>query len=109
MFYRTITIDQLMQLNRSQLELALRIFQKEIDGSIAYLSQDNVARSNDAALDELSNLLTLRKVFVGRLQDMADWDQRSTPEEQPSQPLLLLSGGSFLASEQYHANEQVAA
>ena len=70
MLYRTLTIDQLMQLNRRQLELALRIFQQELDGTIALLSQEEAAKQDEATLDDLSNLLTLRKVFRLRLQEM---------------------------------------
>lgn len=96
MLYRTLTIDQLMQLNRPQLELVLRLVQQELDGTIALLTQEEGARKDEATLEDLSNLLTLRKVFRLRLQDLLD------AQGEPAAPPVPLPA---LASAQYAANE----
>ena len=73
------TIEELMQLNRPQLQTALRLFQQELDGTISVLKQNESARHDDTVLEELSNLLTLRKVVKGRLQELEDLADGSTP------------------------------
>jgi|GEM_PF-6082438 len=70
MSFRTFTLDQLMQLNPSQLTTALRLFNQELDGTIAFLSQEPAARRDSSTLNELSNLLTLRDAFTVRLEEL---------------------------------------
>ena len=80
MSLHTFTLDQLMQLDKSTLEYALRVFQKELDGTLDLLAETPQARADEVLLQDLSSLLTLRKVFALRLAELAD--------EQPAQPLL---------------------
>jgi hypothetical protein len=74
MSFHLITITQLMQLDRPTLEYALRMFQKELEGTVAFLSESPEAAKDEATLNDLSHLLTLRKVFKLRLEEMAEED-----------------------------------
>jgi hypothetical protein len=80
MSFHLITIDQLMQLDQLTLEYALRLFQKELDGTIAFLSQDEHARQDEPTLSDLNHLLTLRKVFKLRIAELqAEAKQQVSP------------------------------
>ncbi|MDO7885322.1 hypothetical protein [Hymenobacter cheonanensis] len=70
MSYHLITITQLMQLDRPTLEYALRMFQKELDGTVAFLAESAEHRKDEETLDDLNHLLTLRKVFQLRLEEV---------------------------------------
>jgi hypothetical protein len=71
MSFHLITIDQLMQLDQPTLEYALRLFQKELDGTLAFLTETPEASKDEALIDDLAHLLTLRKVFKLRLEELA--------------------------------------
>lgn len=70
MSFHLITIDQLMQFDQPTLEYDLRLFQKGLDGTIAFMSTEDGARKDENTLDDLSHLLTLRKVFTVRLAEL---------------------------------------
>jgi hypothetical protein len=70
MSFHLITIDQLMQLPVPTLEFALRLFQTELDGTIAFLAENEEARRDSPTLNDLDHLLTLRKVFKHRLAEL---------------------------------------
>ncbi len=72
MSFHLITIDQLMQLDKPTLEYALRLFQKELDGTLAFLGETPEARADEPTILDLGHLLTLRKVFRLRLAELAD-------------------------------------
>lgn len=91
MSFHSITIDELMKLSQKTLQFALRIFQQELDGTIALLVEQEGARTDEQVLDDLNHLLTLRKVFAGRLEELA-------AEESETAPLL--------AAQQYELNER---
>ncbi|MGI4762516.1 MAG: hypothetical protein ACRYF0_17525 [Janthinobacterium lividum] len=74
MSFHLITITQLMQLDRPTLEYALRMFQKELEGTMAFLSETPAAVKDEATINDLGHLLTLRKVFKLRLEEMAEED-----------------------------------
>ena len=80
MSVHTFTLDQLMQLDKPTLEYALRVFQKELDGTLDLLAETPQARADEVLLQDLSSLLTLRKVVALRLAEFAD--------EQPAQTVL---------------------
>ena len=70
MSFHHITIDEFMQLDRRALAFALRLFKKELDGTIAFLHESEEARVDEQLLDDLQHLLTLRKVFQVRLDEV---------------------------------------
>jgi hypothetical protein len=70
MSYHLITIDQLMQLDVPTLTYALFIFQRELDGTIKCLNETPESRTDEKLLDDLSHLLTLRKVFRLRVEEL---------------------------------------
>ncbi|MVN77824.1 hypothetical protein GO988_15945 [Hymenobacter sp. HMF4947] len=70
MSVHTLTIDDFMQLTKKQLEFALRLFRQELDRSIRRLIEDEASWASEQVLDELNHLLTLRKVFLVRLQEL---------------------------------------
>jgi hypothetical protein len=70
MSYHLIPIDQLMQLDVPTLTYALFLFEKEIDGTITCLKETPEARTDEKLLDDLSHLLTLRKVFRLRVEEL---------------------------------------
>jgi hypothetical protein len=72
MSLHTLTIDDFMQLSKQNLEYALRIFQQELDGTLALLREEEGAGRDEHTLDELHHVLTLRKVFTLRLQELQD-------------------------------------
>jgi hypothetical protein len=71
MSYHLIPIDQLMQLDVPTLTYALFIFQRELDGTLKCLTETPESRTDEKLLDDLSHLLTLRKVFQGRVDEEA--------------------------------------
>lgn len=83
MSFHLITIDQLMQLDARTLEYALSLFQKELDGTVAYMHESLAARTDQKLLDDLQALLTLRKIFTLRLEEL-----REEAAQPAAQPLL---------------------
>lgn len=86
----TITIDDVMKLDKKTLAYALRIFQQELDGMLALLRESPEAATDEQVLDDLSSVLTLRKVYTLRLEELAQ-EQQQTP---PAKPQLLLTASS---------------
>jgi hypothetical protein len=72
MSVHTFTIDDLMQLDKPTLQYALRVFNEELAGTLALLAATPEARLDEVLLSDLSNLLTLRKVFNLRLEELVD-------------------------------------
>jgi len=72
MSFHLITITQLMQLDRATLEYALRLFQKELEGTMAFLAETPEAVKDEPTIQDLGQLLTLRKVFKLRLEELAE-------------------------------------
>jgi hypothetical protein len=70
MSFHLISIDTLMQLDIPTLTYALDLFQKELDGTIAYMHENLEARTDQKVQDDLRHLLTLRKVFQGRVEEL---------------------------------------
>jgi hypothetical protein len=70
MSYHLISIDQLMQLDVPTLTYALFLFQRELDGTIKCLNETPESRTDEKLLDDLAHLLTLRKVFQGRVEEL---------------------------------------
>jgi hypothetical protein len=70
MSYHLISIDQLMQLDVPTLTYALFVFQRELDGTIKCLNETPESRTDEKLLDDLSHLLTLRKVFRLRVEEL---------------------------------------
>lgn len=91
MSLHTLTVDQLMQLDKKTLEYALRIFQQELAGTLALLRDTPQASCDEQVLDDLHHVLTLRKVFALRLAELE--------EEADARPVLRL------AAAQYEFNE----
>jgi glutathione S-transferase len=85
MSLRFITIDHLMQLDKPTLEYALRTFQKELDGTLALLRETPEAAADELTLADLTHVLTLRKVFRLRLEELAQEAQLTALTH--SQPL----------------------
>lgn len=82
MSYHLITIDQLMQLDVPTLTYALFIFERELDETIKCLKETPEARTDEKLLDDLSSLLTLRKVFQLRVEELkADAEKEATAKE----------------------------
>jgi hypothetical protein len=86
-----ITIDELMQLDMKTLEFALRVFRQELDAQLRRLQGDEPSWTNEQTLEELSSILTLRKVFLERLLELG--------EERRQRPALP-------ASQQYEHNQR---
>ena len=66
----TITIDDLMQLDKDALAYALRTFQKELDGMLDLLGDAPDSRRDEVVLSDLTHALTLRKVLTRRLAEL---------------------------------------
>ena len=66
----TITIDSLMKLDKTALAYALRVFQQELAGMLRLLATEDAAHEDEQVLDDLNQLLTLRKVFTLRLAEL---------------------------------------
>jgi hypothetical protein len=67
----TVTVDELMKLDKKTLTYALRIFQQELDGMLALLRDTPEAATDEQVLDDLNSALTLRKVYNLRLEELA--------------------------------------
>lgn len=93
MSLHTFTIDSLMQLNQNQLQYALRVFDEELAGTLALLASNPDTHRDEVVLDDLSNLLTLRKVFRQRIEELAT-EQGSEATEQ-GRELLLISANAL--------------
>jgi hypothetical protein len=66
----TVTVDDVMLFDRKTLVYALRIFQQELDGILAMLRDTPEAATDEKVLDDLTSALTLRKVFMHRLEEL---------------------------------------
>lgn len=66
----TVTIDDLMQLDKKTLAYALRIFQQELDGILTLLRDTPEAAGDEKVLDDLNCALTLRKVYTLHLEEL---------------------------------------
>jgi hypothetical protein len=80
MSIHTLTVDQLMQLDKYTLQYALRVFQKELDGTLDLLRDTPESRGDEVLLGDLNSLLTLRKAIALRLEEL-------TVEEAPESKL----------------------
>jgi len=87
MSLRFITIDHLMQLPADTLEFALRTFQKELDGTLALLRETPEAATDEETLADLTHVLTLRKVFRIRLEELAQEKGLTALTQSQPQPL----------------------
>lgn len=95
MFLHTLTVDQLMQLDKKTLEYALRIFQQELAGTLALLRDTPEASRDEQVLDDLHHVLTLRKVFALRLAELE--------EEAQARPVRRLAAAQYELNEQHPA------
>ena len=86
--FHNLTIDDFMQLDRKALAFALRLFQKELNGTIAFLHESEEARQDEQLLDDLQHLLTLRKVFQVRLDEVLAEEQAAQAPEDTSTQVL---------------------
>ncbi|MGI4760563.1 MAG: hypothetical protein ACRYF0_07655 [Janthinobacterium lividum] len=66
----TVTIDQLMQLDKDALAYALRTFDKELAGMLDLLAEAPEARHDQVVLADLTSVLTLRKALSARLLEL---------------------------------------
>lgn len=78
MSVHTFTIDDLMQLDKPTLQYALRIFNEELAGTFELLATTPEARHEEVVILDLTHLLTLRKVFTARLEELADEASEAT-------------------------------
>lgn len=83
MSFHLITIDTLMQLDIPTLTYALDLFQKELDGTIAYMHENLEARTDPKVSADLLHLLTLRKVFQLRVEELRAEAQAAPAETFP--------------------------
>lgn len=67
---RSITIDDFNQLDSKDLQCVLRLIDLEVAGTLQLLATDEAARQDNALLDDLTSILTLRKVFRLRLAEL---------------------------------------
>lgn len=67
---RNIPIDEFQQLDRQAIACALRLIELEVTGTLALVATDEAARLDQVLLDELTSVLTLRKVFRARLAEL---------------------------------------
>jgi hypothetical protein len=67
---RNIPIDEFQHLDRAAIACALRLIELEVAGTLALLATDEAARLDQVLLDELTSVLTLRKVFRARLAEL---------------------------------------
>ncbi|MGI4866139.1 MAG: hypothetical protein ACRYFZ_19600 [Janthinobacterium lividum] len=67
---RNIPIDEFQQLDRQAIACALRLIELEVAGTLDLLATDEAARLDQVLLDELTSVLTLRKVFRARLAEL---------------------------------------
>jgi hypothetical protein len=93
MSFHLITIDTLMQLDIPTLTYALGLFNKELDGTIAFLNESEEAKNDQVLLADLQHLITLRKVFQIRLDELKAEKQAAAAaaqqvDESISQPEL---------------------
>lgn len=68
---RQIPIDTFQQLDCQAIACALRLIELEIAGTLHLVATDEAACQDAALLDELTSVLTLRKVFRLRLAELA--------------------------------------
>jgi hypothetical protein len=85
---RNIPIDDFQQLDGQDLRCALRLIELEIAGTLHLLTTDEQARQDAALLDELTCVLTLRKVFRARLVELQGEDAPSALPSVGAAPML---------------------
>jgi len=91
---RNIPIDEFQQLDRPAIACALRLIELEVAGTLALLATEEAARLDQVLLDELTSVLTLRKVFRARLAELLT-------EEEPALAGAGVGRAPALASERY--------
>lgn len=91
---RNIPIDEFQQLDRQAVACALRLIELEVSGTLALLATDEAARLDQVLLDELTSVLTLRKIFRARLAELL-------LEEEPATAGVGVGRAPALASERY--------
>jgi hypothetical protein len=79
---RQIPIDEFQQLDRQAVACALRLIELEVAGTLHLVATDEAARQDEALLDELTSVLTLRKVFRLRLAELVG--EEPGPVDAPS-------------------------
>jgi hypothetical protein len=91
MSHRLVTLDTFMTLEIKDVATALRLLQQEIAGTFELIRTNPEAAQDQVVLDELTSLLTLRKVFKGRLAEL---------EEEEGQEAPVLASERFLQNAQ---------
>jgi hypothetical protein len=91
---RNIPIDEFQQLGRAAIACALRLIELEVAGTLNLLATDIAARLDQVLLDELTSVLTLRKVFRARLAELL-------LEEEPALAGAGVGRAPALTSERY--------
>jgi len=91
MSYHLISIDTLMQLDVPTLTYALFLFQRELDGTIKCLTETPESRTDEKLLDDLQRLLTLRKVFQGRVEELKAEAEEAEKEEAAKEGVALVA------------------
>jgi hypothetical protein len=99
---RSITIDDFQQLDCKDLLCALRLIELEVAGTLQLLATDELARQDPALLDELTSVLTLRKVFRLRLVELQG------EEAVNALPKLGVGSAPMLTRERYPARQALA-
>jgi hypothetical protein len=79
MSHRFVTLDTFMTLDLKAIAIALRLLQQEIAGTFELLRTNPEAEQDQVVLDELTSLLTLRKVFKGRLAELEEEEGQAAP------------------------------
>ncbi len=91
---RNIPIDEFQHLDRQAIACALRLIELEVAGTLSLLTTDEAARLDQVLLDELTSVLTLRKVFRARLAELL-------ADEEPALASAGVGRAPQLASERY--------
>lgn len=91
---RNIPLDDFPRLDSRDVACALRLLELEIAGTLQLLATDETARRDPALLDDLTCVLTLRKVFQTRLLDLQ-------ADGEPSATTMSLGSVPPLARERY--------
>jgi hypothetical protein len=82
----TVTVDDVMRFDKKTLAYALRIFQQELDGILKLLLETPEAATDEKVLDDLNSALTLRKVYMLRLEELT---KEEAEQAQKSQSLPM--------------------
>jgi hypothetical protein len=85
---RNIPIEQFQDLDCKDLLCALRLIELEIAGTFNLIASDTAAGTDPALLDDLTSVLTLRKVFRLRLEELQGEGATTSMKELGSAPML---------------------